>query len=141
LIIFENQNLSLLRVCNQVLQDMGEFIKVQSVQSQRLARPPLLEGNLVIGVFDGALQNGGEKCGAGALLKCQVQDVYSIKLNCGTGTNTRGELLALWSLLFFSLHKQVSCLQLIGDSKVIVDWFSYKNNLQGITLQPWMTRI
>jgi ribonuclease HI len=58
--------------------------------------------------------------------------VYSIKLNCGTGTNTRGELLALWSLLFFSLHKQVSCLQLIGDSKVIVDWFSYKNNLQGL---------
>ena len=101
MIIFENQNLSLLRVCNQVLQDMGEFIKVQSVQSQRLVHPPLLEGNLVIGVFDGALQNGGEKCGAGALLKCQVQDVYSIKLNCGTGTNTRGELLALLSLLFF----------------------------------------
>jgi len=72
LIIFENQNLSLLRVCNQVLQDMGEFIKVQSVQSQRLARPPLLEGNLVIVVFDVSLQNGGEKCGAGALLKCQV---------------------------------------------------------------------
>jgi hypothetical protein len=34
---------------------MGEFIKVQSVQSQRLARPPLLKGNLVIGVFDVAL--------------------------------------------------------------------------------------
>jgi len=30
---------------------------------------------------------------------------------------------------------------LIGDSKVIVDWFSFKNNLQGITLQPWMTSI
>jgi hypothetical protein len=49
--------------------------------------------------------------------------------------------MALWSLLFFSLHKQVTCLQLIGDSKVIVDWFSYKNNLQGTSLQPWMTRI
>jgi ribonuclease HI len=98
----------------------------------------LLEGNLA---FDGASQNGGEKCGAGSLLKCSVRSVYSIKLNCGTGTNTRGELLALWSLLFFSLQKQVSCLHLIEDSKVIVDWFSYKNNLQRITSQPWMTRI
>jgi hypothetical protein len=32
-------------------------------------------------------------------------------------------------------------LQLVGDSKVIVDWFSFKNNLQVINLQPWMSRI
>jgi ribonuclease HI len=62
-------------------------------------------------------------------------------MNCGSGTNTRGELLALWSILFFAHYKQVSCLQLVGDSKVIVDWFSFKHNLQVITLQPWLTRI
>jgi ribonuclease HI len=77
----------------------------------------------------------------GAVLKCPEGGIFSIKMNCGTRTNTRGELMALWSLLFFALHKQVNCLQLVGDSKVIVDWFSYKNNLQVISLQPWMTRI
>jgi len=94
-----------------------------------------------VGFFDGASQNGGEKCGAGAVLKCPEGDIFSIKLNCSTRTTTRGELLALWSLLFFALHKQVNCLRLVGDSKVIVDWFSYKNNLQAISLQPWMTII
>ena len=62
--------------------------------------------------------------------------IYSIKMNFGTRTNTRRELLALWSLMFFALHKHVTFLQLIEDSKLIVDWFSYKNNLQGISLQP-----
>ena len=40
------------------------------VVSQRVVRPPLLEGNLVVHFFDGASQNGGEKCGAGTVLKC-----------------------------------------------------------------------
>jgi hypothetical protein len=29
----------------------------------------------------------------------------------------------------------------VGDSKVIVDWFSFKNNLQVISLKPWMEKI
>jgi ribonuclease HI len=83
----------------------------------------------------------GFKCGAGAILKCPDLGVFSLKMNCGPGTNTRGELLALWSILFFAQYKQISCLQLVGDSKVIVDWFSFKNNLQVINLQPWMSKI
>lgn len=80
---------------------MGEFTKTLVVHSQRVAHPPLLEGNLVVGLFDGASQNGGEKCGAWVVLKCPKGGVYSIKMNC----ETRGELLALWSLLFLTLHK------------------------------------
>ena len=74
-----------------------------------------------VGFFDGASQNGGEKCGAGAVLKCPDGGIFSIKMSRGIGTNTRGELMALWSLFFFALHKQVNCLQLFGYSKVIVD--------------------
>jgi ribonuclease HI len=109
--------------------------------THRIARPPLLERNWEVGFFDGASQNGGLSCGAGAVLKCPDLGTYSIKMNCGSGTNTRGELLALWSVLFFAHFKQISSLQLVGDSKVIVDWFSSKHNLQVLTLQPWMSRI
>jgi hypothetical protein len=77
-------------VCNRILQDLGEFEKVHFVQSQRIARPPLLEGNMAIGFFDGASQIGGDKCGADVILKCQVLGVFNIKLNYGVGTNTRG---------------------------------------------------
>jgi ribonuclease HI len=48
-----------------------------------------------VGFFDGASQEKGSKCGAGALLKCPVLGTYRLKMNCGRGTNTRGELLAL----------------------------------------------
>jgi len=30
---------------------------------------------------------------------------------------------------------------LAGDSKVIINWFTNYNNIQVISLQPWMTRI
>jgi ribonuclease HI len=62
-------------------------------------------------------------------------------MNCGRGTNTRGELLALWCILFFASYKKVTRLQLVGDSKIIIDWFTNDNNLQVISLQPWMTKI
>jgi hypothetical protein len=36
---------------------MGEFNKTLDVHSQRVVRPPLLEGNLAVGFFDGDSQN------------------------------------------------------------------------------------
>jgi hypothetical protein len=34
----------------------------------------------------------GKKCGAGAVLKCPTLGTYRIKMRCGSGTNTKGEL-------------------------------------------------
>jgi hypothetical protein len=42
---------------------------------------------------------------------------------------------------FFACYKKINRLQLVGDSKIIIDWFTNDNNLQVISLQPWMTRI
>ena len=71
----------------------------------------------------------GAKCGAGVVLKCLELGTFRLKLNCGSGTNTRGELLALWCILFFSFYKKVTRLEVVGDSKVIIDWFTNENNL------------
>jgi len=60
---------------------------------------------------------------------------------CGNGTNTKGELLALWCILYFAGYKKINSIQLVGDSKIIIDWFTNDNNLQVISLQPWMSRI
>jgi len=62
-------------------------------------------------------------------------------MNCGSGTNTRSELLALWSLLYFVGYKKISILLLVGDSKVIIEWFNNVNYLHVISLLPWMRRI
>jgi hypothetical protein len=69
LVIFEEHPPSLVRVCNKILQVLGENKNILSVQHDRIARPPLLDWNLAVGFFDGASQCEGSKCGAGAVLK------------------------------------------------------------------------
>jgi hypothetical protein len=135
LVIFEDHTPYLVRFCNRILQDLREIKYTQIVQPIRIARPPLLEWNLAVGFFDGASQCKGQKCGVGVILKCPVLSTFSIKMMCGTGTNTKGELLALWCILYFSCFKKVKRLQLVGDTKIIIDWFSHENNLQVVTLQ------
>jgi hypothetical protein len=94
---------------------LGEYNKTFSIHTQIVVRPPLLEENVAVVFFYGASKNGGEKCGAGAVLKCPKGGIFSIKMNCGMGTNTRGELMALWSLLFFVYISSLivySCLEI-----------------------------
>ena len=64
-----------------------------------------------------------------------------MKMNSGYGTNTKGELLALWCMLYFENVLKVIRLMLEGDSKFIIDWFNNDNNLQVLALQPWMEKI
>jgi ribonuclease HI len=96
---------------------------------------------LTVGFFDGASQERGAKCGVGAVIKCPFLGTFRLKMFCGNGTNTKGELLALWCILYFACYKKINRIQLVGDSKIIIDWFTNDNNLQVISLQPWMSRI
>ena len=67
-IIFKNVVPSLGRVCTSILQDLGEFKVVQEYNKLRIDRPPILDWDLAVGFFDGASQEMGKKCGAGAIL-------------------------------------------------------------------------
>ena len=78
---------------------------------------------MAIGYFDGASQDGGYRCVAGALLISPILGNYSVKWNCGFGTNTRAELLALWSILHLANSMGIDAIQIVGDSRIIVDWF------------------
>jgi ribonuclease HI len=120
---------------------MGETKFSFVAKGSRIDRPPLLDWDMTVGFFDGASQERGTKCGVGAVIKCPVLGTFRLKMNCGSGTNTKGELLALWCILYFACFKKINRLQLVGDSKIIIDWFANDNNLQVISLQPWMTRI
>lgn len=62
-------------------------------------------------------------------------------MNCGSGTNTRGELFASLVLLWVSQLYQVSNLQVFGDSKVIIDWVTNKSCLQVLSMDPKKIKI
>ena len=66
---------------------------------------------------------------------------FQIKINCGRGTNTCDELLAFWVLLWVAQLFQISNLQVLRDSKVIIDWATNKSCLQVLSLEPWKMKI
>lgn len=58
-------------------------------------------------------------------------------LGYGPGTNTRAELMALWGLLHFTNKCGILNLQVLGDSKTIIDWVKGKTKLNVISLEHW----
>ena len=47
----------------------------------------------------------------------------------------------MWATLSLDLRLGIDHLQLLGDSKTVVDWLNYKSNLQVISLMGWMEKI
>jgi hypothetical protein len=76
----------------------------------------------------------GSKCGVRAILKCPIEGTFIMKMNCSKRNNTRGQVLTLWCVLFFVCYKKITRLQLVGDSKVTIDWFKNDNTLQVASL-------
>ena len=90
----------------KVVSLYGFYFKEKSVSRRTVLRPPLFSDTRPLGFFDGSSEEDGSKCGVGVVLKCDEIRLYKISIDCGRGTNTRGELLSLW--LFFARFKMFS---------------------------------
>jgi ribonuclease HI len=58
-------------------------------------------------------------------------------MNCGAGTNTKAELMGLWASLTLASQWAIKKIQILGDSKVIIDWINQKGNLQAVNIEGW----
>jgi ribonuclease HI len=110
------------------------------VKKKTLVRPIITE-DTPTGWFDGATQHSGILSGAGGLIRINKNSIYRWTFCCGPGTNTRAELLGAWATLHLASRLNIEHLQLIGDSRVIIDWLNHKGKLQTITLLAWKDRI
>lgn len=55
------------------------------------------------------------------MLRINDSCFYKLKMDYEKGSNTKGELLTLWSLLHFIYTKQLTNLHVYGDSKIIAE--------------------
>lgn len=56
--------------------------------------------------------------------------------------NNYAELVRLWGLLVFLVSFiQESHIQIMGDSKIVINWFNMKGSLQNYILEPWQQKI
>lgn len=90
-----------------------------------------------VACFDGAAVSSGLCCGAGGTFKFHPTRTTKWFLSCGVGSNTKAELLGLWTTLTLALFWSIHYLCILGDSKVIVDWFNGKCKLQSSHVEGW----
>lgn len=94
----------------------------------------------VIGFFDGASQGRGALCGAGGFIRLGNMPSFSLRMGGGGGSNNRGGILGLWTVLVFARSRHLDVLEIFGDSKVIIDWANGKGNLHATVLEGWKSR-
>jgi len=94
-----------------------------------------------ISCFDRATHSNGKCCGAGGVIKTYDISVYGWFFNCREGTNTKVELLGVWATLLLEKHLSLHKLQVLGDSKVVIDWINKRGDLRACTIEGWKQRI
>jgi ribonuclease HI len=138
--LFEGHSPSTWAVCYKVL---GAFnvTTPDRITSTLRQKPILIKDGYSVAYFDGAAIAGGSNCGAGGTIICATSQVFRWFLNCGEGTNTKAELLGAWGTLTLAKMLDLHCIQVMGDSKVIIDWLDQKGRLQAINIEAWKRHI
>lgn len=74
--------------------------------------------------------------GVGGILYATKSSFTSFSAGLGPSTNNRAELMAVKILLKLAISKGIECIQIYGDSKLVVDWLYKIRPPRNIILQP-----
>ena len=80
------------------------------------------------------LQAPPQICGAGGILYLSDEHFFTFFAVLGMGTNNFAELSALKLLIILALKQGVKCLQIFGDSQLVINWVSGKYRINNILL-------
>jgi ribonuclease HI len=138
--IFEGSNPSPLSVVYKLRENLASRPFTLKKAIPRIVQIPSFT-TPIVSWFDGATQLSDHRCGAGGLIKISANSVYKWTFNCGIGTNTRAELLGAWATHILVVRLNIEVIQVIGDSKIIIDWLKDRGKLQIASLMGWMDRI
>jgi ribonuclease HI len=139
--IFEGLEANMGRLTHRIKISFGEGRKPLKQSCPRIPRAPNIDQSISWGFFDGACQGSPGECGVGAILFLKSSHHFSLKYGVGLDTNNRAELYALWILLKVVLEQKVKRIQILGDSKLVLDWANGKSNITNMLLRPIMDRI
>jgi hypothetical protein len=117
-------------IVHKAIGALGNVSIATKVQNLRVNSINRING-FAVAFFDGASEAGGSNCGAGGVVKSRDSTEYRWYFNCGAGTNTKAELMGVWASLFIAKHLDIQDIQLLGDSKVIIDWLKKKGKPPG----------
>jgi ribonuclease HI len=74
--------------------------------------------------------------GAGGILYCSESTFWKYKTGLGRSTNNRAEVIALKLILMLAVKKRIQKLQVMGNSKVVIDWITGISAMRNFHLKP-----
>ena len=107
--------------------------QVISPKIRNIGDPPVMKSQMVF-FYGAAYESIG---GAGICIWLNDQHFLSIQLGCGSSTNTRVELLALWASLYIAKDIGFPYLHIFGNSSVIINWEKGESTLDMVNLEGW----
>jgi hypothetical protein len=138
-VLFEDSSPNPPRVYSKIRASFNWNLPKVRDHPHRVLSIDLTEGHS-IAFFDGAALANGSNCGAGGFFKSHKSRTSSWFINLGPGTNTKAELLGLWTTLTLAAIWSLDALHVQGDSRVIIDWISNKGRLNSILMAGWMQK-
>jgi ribonuclease HI len=133
-VTFEDHPPNLLKVVYRVLSSF-HWKQAAPISHIYKAVDYNLPAGYTLACFDGAAQSGS--CGAGGIFKSHHSRVTKWYFSGGLGTNTKAELLGLWTSLFLAASWSITNLLVLGDSRVVIDWINKKSNLRSVHIENW----
>jgi hypothetical protein len=91
----------------------------KNISLYRTKRTPRLQQ--LVGWIDGVATANGTNSGARGVISLNANTSFKWTFNTGAGTNNGAESLGIWTTLFLSLRLYIIDIQIIGDSKLVID--------------------
>ena len=91
--------------------------------------------------FYGAYEGEPSLCGIRAILFIKTFQYLFIKFIVGQGTNNWAYFYALWILLKTTLDKRIKHIEVLGDSKITIDWANQHSSIKNITLNHILNQV
>jgi ribonuclease HI len=137
--IFENRPPSRPAVLHRILTSFHwRPSSIKPIQNRACVHQ-LAKGYTLI-CFDGAAQQNGLCCGAGGTFRSSLSRTSNWSLNCGSGSNTKAELMGLWVSLSLATFWSLDHILVLGDSKIIIDWINRHSKLHAVHIEGWKER-
>ena len=137
--IFEDKKPDFNYIAHSILEQLQIYPVHSQLKSKRRDIGLAHVFDFPAGFFDGASAN--QMGGIGVYLMINHDHFICLKMGVGHNTNTRSELLALWTLLFIAKSCGLPSLHIHGDSSVIINWFNRRSSLSSLALDGWCHNI
>lgn len=122
-------------ITNMLNEQCAENIQKRSKQITPFCPPQ----HMAVIYFDGAASGG--HCAAGGIIHLNPDHYFTLKLNCGRGSNMKAEILRLWCVMMVASCFGLSNVAIFGDSRVTINWDWGEHKMDNLPLSHWCSRI